>query len=62
MTEPVRVVVEIERTTRTVQGQIAVGDAASRGFYGWLELLDGLDRAASLCPAEGEVARVPEAM
>jgi hypothetical protein len=57
VTEPVRAVVDVERTTGPVQGQIAVGAAASGGFCGWLELIDRLDRAASLCSAEGEGAR-----
>ncbi len=45
--EPVRVVLEIQRTTRTIHGQIAVDGAAPSGFFGWLELIDELERAAS---------------
>lgn len=44
--EPVRVVVEIQHTTDTVEGRIAVGDGSSSHFYGWLELIDRLERAA----------------
>ena len=43
----VRVVVLIERTERTVSGAVTVEGAPTSGFYGWLQLIDKLDRAAS---------------
>jgi hypothetical protein len=44
--EPVRVVLEIRRTHRTITGQLAVDGAPASGFYGWLELIDELGRAS----------------
>jgi hypothetical protein len=46
--EPVRVVLEIQRTRRTISGQVAVDGAQASGFYGWLELIDELERASDL--------------
>lgn len=43
----VRVVVEIEHTGNTITGRIAVEGCPADRFYGWLELIDRLDRAAS---------------
>lgn len=38
-------VLEIRRTQATVSGRLAVDGAPASGFYGWLELIDELDRA-----------------
>ena len=43
--EPLQVVVDLEQTAETVKGQITVAGAASTAFFGWLELIDRLDRA-----------------
>jgi hypothetical protein len=45
--EPVQVVVEMEPTGKTISGRISVEDAPPCGFFGWLELIDCLERAAS---------------
>jgi hypothetical protein len=42
-----RVVVDIQRTASTVSGQISVAGAAPTEFFGWLELIDGLEGAAA---------------
>ncbi|HUA07449.1 MAG TPA: hypothetical protein VMB27_26340 [Solirubrobacteraceae bacterium] len=41
-----RVIVEIERGATTVNGQITVDGTDPRDFFGWLELIDRLERAA----------------
>jgi hypothetical protein len=41
-----RVIVDIERGATTVNGQITVDGADPSDFFGWLELIDGLERAA----------------
>lgn len=38
-------VVDIERTEATVMGHITVTGATTTAFFGWLELIDRLDRA-----------------
>jgi hypothetical protein len=43
---PVRVLVEIHKTGKTVTGQVAVEGASASDFFGWLELIDRLERAA----------------
>ena len=43
--EPVRVVLELEHDERTISGRIAIDDKPGREFYGWLELIDRLERA-----------------
>jgi len=43
--EPLHVVVDIEQTDETVKGLITVAGAATSEFFGWLELIDRLDRA-----------------
>jgi hypothetical protein len=52
---PVHVVLEMEPTAGTIRGRLSVADAAPVGFYGWLELIDRLDRAA---PATREAPAV----
>jgi hypothetical protein len=42
---PVRVVVELERTGSTISGEVAVAGAPAAAFFGWLELIDRLERA-----------------
>jgi hypothetical protein len=44
---PVRVLVEIQPAGKTVSGQVAVEGACATGFFGWLELIDRLERAAA---------------
>jgi hypothetical protein len=51
----VRVVLEIRRTRRTISGSLAVDGAPANGFYGWLELIDELERAAD--PPSSEARR-----
>jgi hypothetical protein len=43
---PVQVVVEMESTGSTISGQISIEGAPPSGFFGWLELIDRLERAA----------------
>jgi hypothetical protein len=43
---PVQVVVELERTGSTISGHVAVAGAPPTEFFGWLELIDRLERAA----------------
>ena len=45
---PVRVVLEIVRTSRTISGKLAIDGASTCCFYGWLELLDALERVADI--------------
>lgn len=37
--------IEIEREAGTISGQLAVEGAPARDFFGWLELIDRLERA-----------------
>jgi hypothetical protein len=43
---PVQVVVELERTGSTITGHVTVAGAPPTEFFGWLELIDRLERAA----------------
>jgi hypothetical protein len=36
---------ELHHDERTISGRIAVDDNPPRSFYGWLELIDRLERA-----------------
>jgi hypothetical protein len=56
--EPVRVVLEIRRTRRTISRELAVDGAPARGFYGWLELIDDLERASG--PQSPDAGSCPE--
>jgi hypothetical protein len=47
-----RVIVDIERSATTVSGQITIGEVTPVEFFGWIELIDRLDRAAG-APASG---------
>jgi hypothetical protein len=38
---------ELQHDERTISGSIAVDDNPPRSFYGWLELLDRLERATN---------------
>jgi hypothetical protein len=40
------VLVELRHAGNTVSGQVAVEGASPIGFFGWLELIDRLERAA----------------
>ncbi len=42
-----RVVIDIMQSTDTVRGRVAVGDGAATEFFGWIELIDRLQSAAS---------------
>jgi hypothetical protein len=50
--ETVRVTVEIARSSDTITGQIAVEGASATSFFGWLDLIDRLERAAGLRGSE----------
>lgn len=53
-----RVIVDIERGASTVSGQITLCDGGPNDFFGWLELIDGLERAARRqAPADPGLAR-----
>jgi hypothetical protein len=41
----IKVVVDLERCNQTISGEIAVGGAEPTAFFGWLELIDRLERA-----------------
>jgi hypothetical protein len=41
----VHVVVDLERCAETISGQITVAGAETTAFFGWLELIDRLERA-----------------
>jgi hypothetical protein len=43
--EPVRVELVLEHDEHTISGRIAVNDKPGPDFYGWLELIDRLERA-----------------
>jgi hypothetical protein len=43
--QPLQVVVGLEQTDETVKGHITVAGATTTEFFGWLELIDRLDRA-----------------
>lgn len=55
--EPVHVVLDIERTEDTISGHVAAEDAPASGFFGWLELLDRLERAAGALGPQSESGR-----
>jgi hypothetical protein len=46
--EPVRVVLELAHNQRTISGRIAIDDTPRGDFYGWLELIDRLQRATGI--------------
>jgi hypothetical protein len=48
----IEVVVEIEYTSETICGQIRIADRSPTTFFGWLELIDQLERAATGRPPE----------
>ena len=52
--EPLQVVVDLEQTAETVKGQVTIGGAASTAFFGWLELIDRLDRAVERHSGSGQ--------
>jgi hypothetical protein len=39
--------IEIQHTADTIRGRLAIEGAPASNFYGWLELIDRLDRATS---------------
>jgi hypothetical protein len=45
---PVQVLVEIRHTEHTVGGAIRVEGGPAMDFFGWLELIDRLERAVDL--------------
>jgi hypothetical protein len=52
----VRVAVELERSGTTIRGQLMVEDAAEVEFFGWLELIDRLERAVQQLEPAGTLA------
>jgi hypothetical protein len=46
--EPVRVLLELTNDERTISGRIAVDEIPCGDFYGWLELIDRLQRATGI--------------
>ncbi len=45
--EPVRIVLEIDGQQDTISGRVTVEGAPASGFFGWLELMDQLERATN---------------
>jgi hypothetical protein len=45
---PVQVLVEIERSAATISGSVVVDGAPRSPFFGWLELMDLIERAAGV--------------
>jgi hypothetical protein len=43
-----RVVIDIVQGADTVSGRVAVGDGAATEFFGWIELIDRLQSAATV--------------
>jgi hypothetical protein len=43
----VQVKIDLHHAGETISGSVAVGDSPPTGFFGWLELIDLLHRAAS---------------
>ena len=43
----VHVELDVERTEHTIGGQLAVAGAPPQELYGWLELIDRLERAST---------------
>jgi hypothetical protein len=54
--EPVRVVLDLEHGLDTITGRVAIAGGPPTRFYGWLELIDQLERATAK-----RRAREPEA-
>ena len=54
----VHVELDLEGITTTIGGRLAVDGGAAREFYGWLELIDQLERA--LAGTRQADARDPE--
>ncbi|HEX5194129.1 MAG TPA: hypothetical protein VFW09_15110 [Solirubrobacteraceae bacterium] len=42
-----QVKIEFHHAGETISGSVVVGDSPPTGFFGWLELIDLLHRAAS---------------
>lgn len=40
----VRIVIELDRSASTVSGRLAVEEEPPKSFFGWLELIDSLER------------------
>jgi hypothetical protein len=55
--EPVQVVLRIHQTENTISGQVVVEGAVASDFYGWLELIDHLERASARSDKGHRVAR-----
>jgi hypothetical protein len=51
---PVRVVLDVTQETGTISGRLAVDGAPASLFYGWLELIDALERVAGSAPDPSE--------
>jgi hypothetical protein len=60
--QSIRVVLEIEGNMQTISGRLSVVGGTATPFYGWLELIDKLERAAQPGRAETTGPReAPEA-
>jgi hypothetical protein len=57
---PVQVVVELERTGSTISGHLAIAGASATEFFGWLELIDRLERAAPPSAQERQTGDRPD--
>jgi hypothetical protein len=60
-TTPVRVELLLRPAVGTIAGRVAVGDAPATEFYGWLELIDRVGRAAPGGAAPAAPNRGPRA-
>jgi hypothetical protein len=58
--QSVRVLVEIRHTGQTISGQVAVEGASPNDFFGWLELIDRLERAAETGASHGRDTAQPQ--
>jgi len=54
--EPVQVTVSLEPAAETIQGRIAVDGAPATEFFGWLELIGRIERAAGMAHGQAPLA------
>jgi hypothetical protein len=57
----VEVIVQIGHSDGTVKGQVTAPGAPGTEFFGWLELMDRLERAVDRQEAVNSQSREPEA-
>jgi hypothetical protein len=60
--ESVNVQLEVRHTADTVSGRLAVEGAAASDFYGWLELINVLERAVNSDGAQPERLQAAESV